>query len=248
MQSMLKSMRWKCGGWWVMLGVAVYCLATMQAFALGFEVDKVRFNLSLAQPVDSIRVKNTNTGKPVSLQTLLMNWTQVNGEDKYEPTKDLIIAPPVVTVPPNREQIMRIGWRKPGPLKTELAYRVYISELAPIADEKVRIGVMLKLSVGIPIFIAPDSPQTAYTLTARRGGGNAVTLDMRNTGNVHIQLLRLDLLDSQEKVVGSYTKPFYILPQQAKNFQVSLSGYAGGPLKAVAATDSQTLTSVINVS
>lgn len=219
---------------------------SVTAFAFDFEIDRIRLDLSLDEPVQGMRIKNNSDKTPVNLQVMAMSWKQENGKDIYAPTNDLIIAPSVMTIPPTRAQIMRVGWRTPSPLANEIAYRVYVQQLNAAALNT-RIGVQFKLSLGVPIFIKPAQPVYQFNWVVRRSGkGYSVTF--QNAGNVHIQITRLDLLDGQNKSLGVYNTPYYVLAKQSREVLVPVSGAGGGAVRISASTDYQPLVSDINVS
>ena len=219
-------------------------LAASAAFAFDFEIDRIRLDLSMDQPVQGMRIKNNSDKTAVNLQVTSMSWKQENGKDIYTPTTDLIVAPSVMTIPPTRAQIMRIGWRSPTPVLDEIAYRVYVQQLNAAALNT-RIGVQFKLSLGVPVFIKPAQPIYQYNWIVKRGsGGFSVTF--QNTGNVHIQISRLELFDAQNKSLGVYTTPYYVLAKQSREVLVPGTG-GGNSVKIMASTDYQPLVSEVNV-
>ena len=49
----------------------------------------------------------------MSFQTETLTWSQPDGANHYEPTEDLLVAPPIAEIPPHSSQIFRITLRKP---------------------------------------------------------------------------------------------------------------------------------------
>jgi fimbrial chaperone protein len=231
----------------ILASLLLWSVTLGTALAFSFEIDRIRLDLSLDEPVAGIRIKNTNDKGPVNLQITAMNWAQQNGKDVYTPTQDLILAPSVMSIPQTRSQIMRVGWRIPRPILNELTYRVYVHELNPTQKMDTRIGVQLKLNLGLPVFIKPDQPRYQYNWTITRSGNNFV-VTFQNSGNVHVQINKLDIFDTQNKQLGTYGNPFYVLAQQSSQVTVPVSGYAGGDVKVMAATDYQPLVSNVKVS
>lgn len=214
------------------------------AYAFDFEIDRIRLDLTMEEPVQGMRIKNNSDKMPVNLQVTAMSWKQENGKDIYAPTNDLIVAPSVMTIPPTRSQIMRIGWRAPTPVANEIAYRVYVQQLNAAALNT-RIGVQFKLSLGLPVFIKPANPIYQYSWKVSRSG-NGYSVSLQNNGNVHIQITKLDLLDGQNRIVGTYNTPFYVLAKESHQVQVPATG--GGVVRISASTDYQPIVSDVNAS
>lgn len=216
------------------------------AMAFDFEIDRIRLDLSLDEPVQGMLIKNNSDKMPVNLQVTAMSWKQENGQDIYAPTNDLIIAPSVVTIPPARSQVMRVGWRQPAPVANEIAYRIYVQQLNAAALNT-RIGVQFKLSLGVPVFIKPAQPVYQFNWIVKRSG-NGYSVTLQNSSNVHIQITQLELFDPQNnKSLGTYRKPYYVLAKQSAAVQVPASG-GGGNVKIMASTDYQPLVSEVKVS
>src|SRR5258708_4011549 len=91
------------------------CYTQTASAAYGF--NKVRIELSLAHPVDTLKLNNPGKDLVDNLQITTRFWTQANGNDVYYPNQDLIVAPPIMKIQPGNTQIVRIGWRHPAPIK-----------------------------------------------------------------------------------------------------------------------------------
>lgn len=233
-------------GSFIIVAMLLWQLLARTAFAFDFEIDRIRLDLSLDSPVQGMRIKNNSDKSPVNLQVTAMSWKQDNGKDIYAPTNDLIIAPSVMTIAPTRAQIMRIGWRAPTPVANEIAYRVYVQQLNAAALDT-RIGVQFKLSLGVPVFIKPPQPVYQFNWVVKRAG-NGYSVTLRNNGNVHIQITKLDLLDGQNKVVGSYGTPYYVLAKESREVQVPATGAGGSAVRISASTDYQPIVSDVSAS
>src|SRR5690606_7700691 len=81
---------------------------------------------------------------------------QENGEDVLKPTQDLVVSPPMLTIPPGQRQmvrLVRVGAGL-GPPASEKTYRIVMDEL-PVALGAESEGVKFVLRYSVPIFIAP---------------------------------------------------------------------------------------------
>ena len=197
-------------------------------FAYGF--DKMRLSLSFKSPIDSLILNNNasqplnspkkvqNTPRPVILKIKAMRWTQTDGKDVYAAAQDLVISPQVLTIPVNQQQTVRVAWRSPQPLKTELAYRFILSDLTPINPKKeessenvISTNIVIRFKVDMPIFISPENPEIEAQWFLEKAPNNQLKLIVKNTGNVHLQIKNLRLVDTKNQEVAASSRMFYAL-------------------------------------
>jgi P pilus assembly chaperone PapD len=94
-----------------------------------------------------------DTGSDINIQTSALTWSQVNGEDKYSPTNDLIIIPAIVSIPAGKVQTFRLSKRVIDNNSTEQAYRVYLQDVSPdFVDPNNPTGVAFKFNQDLPAF------------------------------------------------------------------------------------------------
>jgi fimbrial chaperone protein len=224
---------------WIMLFVLISNTYAEYSF------DKTRIILSSKKAVDTIKLSNVGKDTPINIQTQVLLWEQNNGNDVYKQTKDLIVAPPMVKIPIGKTQIMRLGWRSPRPLTQELAYRFILNDLTPY---KVKPNtVLMRLKINMPVFIKPDNPIVQAQWKVRRSGSSAVNITVTNTGNVHIQVLKIVLTNANNEVIASQPSNFYLLPAQSKQGSLSLAKPLSQVVNIIADTDNGQLTSTVNI-
>ena len=121
------------------------------AAAANWEIDPVRIELTQQQQTAAITLKNTSD-QPTSLQVQVVAWSQIDGKDVYTPSRELLVSPPIVTIPPKGEQIIRAALRRPADANNELSYRIHLQELPP-APTPGFMGVNVAMRVGLPVFV-----------------------------------------------------------------------------------------------
>ncbi len=171
-------------------------LAASCAGAADLGVSPVRVELNARQDRQAITVSNRGA-EPVLIQAETVAWGQTDGEDKYSPTRELLVNPPLFTIPPGGSQIVRVGLRRPVDAERELSYRVFLREVpgAPppgAGDKGQQIRVLLELR--LPVYVAPARPQPAQSWQARRSADGSIELEFANSGNVHVVVGGLRLL------------------------------------------------------
>jgi fimbrial chaperone protein len=210
-----------------------------------YQFDRVRIELSPKHPVDTIKLSNPGGDKPVDLQITSVVWTQKNGEDVYLPNKELIIAPPMMKIPPGGTQIVRIGWRRPMPITQELAYRINIEDFTPITDRKFLI--QFKVTANIPVFVRPLGAVFNPQWQIKRMGNNHIQITLTNKGNIHIQVKKITLTNADNHdVVASFAGSYYVLPLQTALQQLPIKKSPGSHLILAVDTDGGTTMKDIN--
>ena len=90
----------------------------------------MRVTLSDKQKIGTITVRNDGT-EPVPMQLEVLNWSQEEANDVFTPTRELIVNPPIFTIPAGGSQLIRVGLRGTPDAQRELTYRIFIQELPP---------------------------------------------------------------------------------------------------------------------
>ena len=73
------------------------------------------------------------------------------------------MSPPIATIAPDKEQIIRVGLRRAPDKERELSYRLFLQEV-PAPPKPGFQGLQVALRVGLPVFVQPK----------RSGEGDAV--------------------------------------------------------------------------
>lgn len=156
--------------------------------------------LSLASSNAKGMITVSNRGKEsIVIQAEAVSWTQENGKDQYAPTRELLVNPPLFTIPPGRSQILRVGLRQPPSFKQETAYRLLLREVPPPLPSNTQIdegkqgNVRVLLQVRLPVYITPAAPLRILQWQAQRNANGTVALKLSNTGNVHTLVSELKL-------------------------------------------------------
>lgn len=148
----------------------------------GVQVFPVILDIPTARGVAAMRVSNQR-GRETAFEMSAFVWSQgERGEDILTPTNDLLLSPSVFLIPPQGEQIVRIG--APPALRggaRERAYRVVLRELPNGAAPQNGFRILLEMSM--PVFLRPAHASGLLHVT--RSGDQLV---YENRGAAHIVL------------------------------------------------------------
>ena len=116
----------------------------------------------------------------------------MNGEEKLEPTEDVVASPPMITVKPQTDYTARLVRVTKRPLGRGETYRLLIDELPdPAARRNGAVALVLRYS--IPVFYYPrDAVEAALKWSIEQRSGRVYVL-AANDGDRHVRLSALRL-------------------------------------------------------
>lgn len=205
--------------------VADAWLIQLWAFALpasagSFSLAPVRIDFDGPQRTAVITVHN-NDDTPMIIQSTALAWTQSAGAEQTQETQDLLVAPPVFTVAPHGEQILRVALRVTRDAMHEREYRLLLAEV-PSSAAKDFNGLRMALRTSIPVFVAPTTSAHAQLQwhAARRTDGT-VALSATNSGNAHLQVTDFDVSFGSPAMSVAAAASHYVLPGSTMTWVVT---------------------------
>lgn len=163
-----------------------------QAYAASLQVSPTSVTLQARQNADGLTLTNTGT-QPLHAQVRVFRWTQRGDEEKLEPTRDIVISPPMLQLAPGAQQLVRVIRLGPPPADAETSYRVIVDELPTASEGEAKPGLRFVLQYSVPVFLMPETPDAlSATLAARVvGAGSERFLEIANRGKLHAQIADL---------------------------------------------------------
>ena len=211
----------KKGGRAALTAALPLLLAWQSLWAGSFAISPVRVEFSPGNETQVVRITNEGA-RTLSIQVESLRWSQdADGNDRFEPSGNVIAVPTVFSVEPGQRQIVRVGIRDPAYSEVEQSYRLFFTELAPPASSA-ESGVSMRLRISIPAFLAPaDGPRPNISLEQFSRDGDMARVTLKNTGNQHVQVRRLSLHaapSSEDQVIES-AGGIYLLPGTERTFE-----------------------------
>jgi fimbrial chaperone protein len=167
------------------LALAACLLLGSAAGAANLQISPVSIAFQPSQAAAGVSLQNFGDA-PLYGQVRVYAWDQKDGVDVLTPTSDIIASPPIIEVPANGMQTVRLvrrGGTESGP---ERSYRILIDEI-PRGDTA--SGVAIRLQYSVPVFVAPSAaaaaPQLSFSLVRRDGN---LVLRSENAGALHAQI------------------------------------------------------------
>ncbi|MGE5471269.1 MAG: molecular chaperone [Bacteroidota bacterium] len=153
-------------------------------------ISPVMLELSPLKRVASVRVHN-DSDEAMIFQADTLAWQQVDGEDRYTETQELLVAPPMAEIAPGASQIFRVTLRQPATTGHERSYRLLLEDVT----EETATGpgaVKFRFRHNLPLFVSPPGTNRSdprWSRCAAPAGKACVRLD--NEGNRHLRLTTL---------------------------------------------------------
>lgn len=139
-----------------------FLCAPLLARAGSIDVSPIHVHFSAQKMVTSVTIRNEGDHVLV-VQAKPKLWTQKNGDDVYKDTQDILVSPPIISIPPGDKQIIRIALMRAPELKKELTYRVYLREIPNYSVNHQPGKVFIAFRIGLPVFVAPSDSDSVKT-------------------------------------------------------------------------------------
>lgn len=206
------------------LALAAFACLPSPAAAGAFQVNPIRVDLGPGIASQSLVVRNDGT-EALVVQMSVQAWSQEDGQDVYRPTQDALVTPPVAQIAPGAEQVIRVGLRRPPDPTRQGTYRLFVQEV-PGAPAPGVTGLQVALRVSLPVFVAAQAPaRRDLHWSVARGAVGELALTVENRGNVHAQILDVELHASgREAALARQAHVAYVLAGQRRTFAMPLEG------------------------
>ena len=170
--------------------IALLTAAVMaaRASASTFNISPIRAELAAGHRTEALTIMNAEDN-PVVVQIRVVRWSQKNGTEQLDDTRELLATPPVLQIAANSQQIIRVALRREPDPAEELTYRVIFEEV-PQAAPKDFIGLRVALRLSIPVFVAPAHGKANADLAwqSRWLANGQLELAATNSGSGHLQI------------------------------------------------------------
>lgn len=194
--------------------------------AASLRVAPVIVDLRSPTAASTIRVWN-DARQPINVQIRVFRWRQRNGEDTYEATNDVVVSPPIATLQPGGENIVRVVRVSKRPVQGEESYRLVVDEL-PDPSRRAAGNVALVVRHSIPVFFATNEAAGAnpsWSVRQQRGG---FVVTVQNNGTKRLKVSNLALSSGAGTMARREGLVGYVLGNSTASWFVPGSGKLSG--------------------
>ncbi len=187
------------------------CLAALPAAASTFNISPIRAELLPRHRTEVLTLTNADEDAVV-VQVHVVSWSQQDGEEQLEDTRELLVTPPVLQIAGKAEQIVRVALRREPDAAKELTYRVIFEEVPQAAPLNFK-GLRVALRLSVPVFVAPArgraTADVSWNAHALPDGELEVAASNQGTGHLQISDFDVQSFDGT-RLHGMTSK--YLLP------------------------------------
>lgn len=200
-----------------------YLLTVSIAGAGSLQVSPTTIDVPAPGATAKITLRNSGSA-PFSVQVRVFKWSQVNGEERLDPTNEVVASPPILKLAPVTDYAVRIVRTTRNPIAPEESYRLLVDELPDATMKAKGSGVTFLMRHSLPLFFGQaDRGQPRITWSVRREG-DKLLVRAENGGQRRVRLSDLRLRDAGgQTVVVRGGLAGYVLGKSAKQWTVAQS-------------------------
>ena len=185
---------------WLLLAGAAFA-GSVQAIT----ISPVLIELMPSQRVVSVTISNPSD-QAMNFQVETLAWSQPNGTNHYQPTEDLLVAPPIAEIPPQGSQIFRVTLRHPLSGTAEQTYRLVLADISEVLNPKSGM-LAIRFRHNLPVYVTPSGKSEAkisprWSRCTATAGKGCVRLDNDGNRRIRISVLIVAGQGWQQKVPG----------------------------------------------
>ncbi|WP_162914486.1 fimbrial biogenesis chaperone [Taklimakanibacter lacteus] len=173
----------------------------------------------------------TPGSEPVRVQLRVFRWTQVDGKDQLEPTRDVVASPPMLRIAPGTDYTVRVVRLLKRPAAGEESYRLLIDQLPePRARKANQVNLVIRHSIPVFFRMGDERPPVIGWTAARTKRGLVITA--RNDGDRRFKLANLVVKTTSGKVLRRINGlAGYVLGHSAMSWTIPGNVAAGSGLE-----------------
>jgi fimbrial chaperone protein len=208
-----------------LLASAAAVLPSAPTLASSFSVSPLRVDFSAQSRTGALTIRSRED-TDVVVEAQVMAWTQVDGEDRLTPSREVLVSPVVFSLAPNGSQLVRVALQRAPDARRELSYRLILSEVPP--QNETFSGLNVALRISLPVFVAATTPTPASIEWSATRVGDALDVTARNVGDAHAHVLNFSVAPATpDGAAIEQTAAAYILPDQTKTWPLTPSQWDG---------------------
>ena len=189
----------------IVFGAAVSILLPSSS---ALELAPTMITLERDHPIATLRLVNDGaTDKTYELTGF--SWKQADGSDQLSNAPTLIITPPVASLAPGAETLVRIGLASPyANGDAEETFRIRVRDITPTGPNAAN-ALRIRMEFLLPVIVPANAPQSKLRLADAHEQGGALCIRLRNDGSAYQKIVGLG---DQKGTTEMISVQQYILP------------------------------------
>lgn len=146
--------------------------------------------LTFTAPASAGTLTLRNDGpRAISVQMRPFSWMQLDGSDELQATRDVVVSPPIATLEPGVDYVVRVVRVVKRKVVGEEAYRILVDELPGPGLSTGNVSVLIRYSV--PAFFTAPSAARADVSWTLRPDASGVRIFAVNQGDRYLRVANL---------------------------------------------------------
>ncbi len=203
--------------------IVLFLIFPTNGYSVNFSVNPIKVYFNSSNKTSVLKVKN-NSDEKVTLNLAAKEWSHDHeGNNIYNPTKDLIFFPKILTINKDEEKIIRIGTKLP-PGSLEKTYRIFLQEVATPGQQDTT-SVRMLMRVGVPVFISPLSTVSEGSIEKIEINKENLGVTVKNEGTTHFLMRSIKAKGSDEfgkEVFNTEKGGWYLHAGNSKNVSMKI--------------------------
>lgn len=215
--------------------LALISASAVAASATSLQVAPTTLDMTAPDSASVLTLRNS-AEKPVTVQVRVFRWTQKNGVEKLEPTKNVVASPPSTKLKPNQDYVVRVMRLGNAPVAGEESYRVLVDEV-PVKGGGRDGAVNFVIRHSIPVFFREQgaaSPQVTWTV---ENSAKGAVLKARNEGASRLRIADVQATQGGKSVGKRQGLVGYVLGGSTMTFPLGAKKVGGGAVVIKATSD-----------
>ncbi len=185
--------------------------------AASLQVSPVSLEIPAPEMSKTITLNNPGAA-PLKAQIRVYRWSLVNGEEHLEPATEVVASPPLATLQPKTDYVVRIVRTAKTPVTVEETYRLLVDEIPDKSLQRPN-SIAMAFRYSVPVFFTSKmagGPNLAWSTQVING---TTHVSATNTGGRRVRIADLKATDSQGKpVVIAKGLAGYVLARSSKSW------------------------------
>lgn len=181
-------------------------------------ISKTKIELSPGQKSEFLTIYNKSETEAFGFSIEAAKWYQVNGQDKLEPSLNILLAPKTFVIEPKQYKNIRLVASDYDMAKKDYSYRLILNQISRESkNQDISNNTKLKLSIKmtVPVFFMSDlfREHDQLDISAVINNHNK-ELSVKNNSSQYV-FLKSAIIDGT-----SYKYNWYVLPQNTITYKV----------------------------
>ncbi len=209
----------------ISLFLTALLFSSLPAAATPVSVTPTTINLRPGNASELVSLAN-ESDTPARFEINAFVWTETeDGRTELTPTKDLIVFPALLELPPRGIKKIRLGAERPAS-GGEKSYRLVINELPQAAKGEAALQIQVLTNMTLPIFVSASAGAPKVVIEDAKVENGKLSFAVANGGTSRFVLQHVDVSGTGKgaQAFDVSQKGWYVLAGGKRRYEVALGG------------------------